>query len=569
MAASEREEMRKTIADVRDEIAPGWAWEDLVRWPPDVFAITSTTLAESGAYRLVVSPPPNEAWPPDPPPQLQSDATSGLSWPELVNQWAQEWADYAVYPRGEGREAMPASVATFIDILSQNEGVALADLGEPDRWQLLTAIVSLHAMADEACAGVGVVAERETALHLLATTFLTDRGSLSRLPQDRVRILPKLRVPESGITIRSLSRNLALVRSEVGAGWHLARPRAGIAEVVKGGTTQRFNMLLVPWPMTIQPSDFRPVLGPLTMDPKRFGFFEFHSHVPLRPEWVAALVRQATKQVGKIDAVILPEVALSGEEAEKLHEALEKEDVPYLVAGVRKPGTPARFGSNYAYLVAMRRTGERRVFPQCKHHRWCLDGEQVRQYHLGAALDPAMRWWEAVDIDRRHLTFFAIGDWGLTICPLICEDLARPDPVADVIRAVGPTLVIAILLDGPQLKSRWTARYAAVLADDPGCSVVTLTALGMAQRCQPSGFPRSRSVALWKDPRRGLHEIELGPDGHAVVLTACLERRTGVTADTRPDDEQTTELTLAGIEEIRLAEDVAGIEEIQPAEDVT
>jgi len=49
---------------------------------------------------------------------------------------------------------------------------------------------------------------------------------------------------------------------------------------------------------------------------------------------------------------------------------------------------------------------------------------------------------------------------------LICEDLARLDPVNDLVRAVGPNLVMSLLMDGPQLTTRWPARYATVLADD-------------------------------------------------------------------------------------------------------
>jgi hypothetical protein len=75
----------------------------------------------------------------------------------------------------------------------------------------------------------------------------------------------------------------------------------------------------------------------------------------------------------------------------------------------------------------------------------------------------------------------------LTITSLVCEDLALNSDIADVIRSVGPTDVISVLLDGPQLRSRSAARYASVLADDPGSAVLTLTSFGMAQRSRPLG----------------------------------------------------------------------------------
>jgi hypothetical protein len=86
----------------------------------------------------------------------------------------------------------------------------------------------------------------------------------------------------------------------------------------------------------------------------------------------------------------------------------------------------------------------------------------------------------------------------ITIVSLVCQDLAETDEIADVIRSVGPTVVLAVLLDGPQLASRWAARYASVFADDPGSVVLTLTSFGMAQRRRPSGHH------LLRDPPSGI-----------------------------------------------------------------
>jgi hypothetical protein len=221
--------------------------------------------------------------------------------------------------------------------------------------------------------------------------------------------------------------------------------------------------------------------------------------------------------------------------------------VPYLISGVRRPATEdSPLGANYAYIG-----GQDWQAVQHKHHRWCLDPSQVYQYYLGAALDPDYRWWEAIGIRPRSLNFVTTpASSGLTICPLVCEDLARPDPVTDVIRAVAPTLVVGLLLDGPQLASRWPARYATVLADDPGCSVLTLTALGMALRSQPSGFDPSRVVALWKDPHGGLQQITLAEGARAIALTAQRREVEVVSADGRVSARPIAELVLSGIEQI-------------------
>ena len=122
-------------------------------------------------------------------------------------------------------------------------------------------------------------------------------------------------------------------------------------------------------------------------------------------------------------------------------------------------------------------------------------------------------------VRQREIHFICANPW-LCMVPLICEDLARPDPVADVIRAVGPNLVIALLMDGPQLSARWPGRYASVLADDPGSSILTVTSLGMALRSVPPGMSPRRTIALWKDAAAGAHEgaVRNGFERHGDLL---------------------------------------------------
>jgi hypothetical protein len=142
----------------------------------------------------------------------------------------------------------------------------------------------------------------------------------------------------------------------------------------------------------------------------------------------------------------------------------------------------------------------------------------------------------------------------ITIVSLVCEDLAENDEVAEVIRAVGPTGVITVLLDGPQLTSRWAARYASVLADDPGSAVLTLTSFGMVQRSRPGDRDASTIVALWKDPERGFREIPLEPGAQAVLLTACGSRATRRTADGRWPVDTGTHLFDVAVQQIRASD---------------
>jgi hypothetical protein len=106
-----------------------------------------------------------------------------------------------------------------------------------------------------------------------------------------------------------------------------------------------------------------------------------------------------------------------------------------------------------------------------------------------------------MDVPRRSIQFVEVAE--LTLAALVCEDLAQNDDVAELIREVGPTIVLTALLDGPQLNSRWAARYASVLADDPGSAVMTLTSFGMVQRSRPRGREPSPVVAVWKNPSGG------------------------------------------------------------------
>jgi len=148
------------------------------------------------------------------------------------------------------------------------------------------------------------------------------------------------------------------------------------------------------------------------------------------------------------------------------------------------------------------------------------------------SLHPRRLWWEAIDVHERILHVIDVGH-GMTIAPLVCEDLARPDEVADVVRRIGPSLVVALLLDGPQLATRWPARYASVITDDPGSAVLTLTSYGMVARSRPPGTRRSRVIAHWNSPTDGLHEIELAPRASAVLLSTSIESTTAWTADGR------------------------------------
>jgi hypothetical protein len=284
--------------------------------------------------------------------------------------------------------------------------------------------------------------------------------------------------------------------------------------------------------------------------PEPHGFFEFAPGELLDLDLADRVLQSARNQQGSVDIVVLPESALRPGDIGELEALLTRHRVWLVVAGVREPPGPGgRFGANWLHLGVWF-GGRWWRYRQNKHHRWSLDASQIEQYHLADTLPPAVRWWEAMAVPRRAVQVVELGE-GVTLVSLVCEDLARLDEVADLLRAIGPTLVITTLLDGPQLASRWTARYASVLADDPGSAVVTLTSSGFAQRSRPAGRPASRVVSLWKDPVRGLREIPLEADAHAVLIRIQVGRTTRHSADGRPPVANTANVSAEGVRQIR------------------
>jgi hypothetical protein len=156
-----------------------------------------------------------------------------------------------------------------------------------------------------------------------------------------------------------------------------------------------------------------------------------------------------------------------------------------------------------------------------------------------------------MDVPRVAVEFIEVAE--LTLVNLICEDLAQNDDLAALIRSVGPTIVFTVLLDGPQLNSRWAARYASVLADDPGSAVLTLSSFGMVQRSRPHGHDASGIIALWKDPTREVREIPLEAGAHGVVLSVCMSRATRRSADGRRPIDNGTRCYDVAVDQVRAA----------------
>jgi hypothetical protein len=269
-----------------------------------------------------------------------------------------------------------------------------------------------------------------------------------------------------------------------------------------------------------------------------------------------SVLNAATKEVEHIDMVIFPECALDEKGQKELENALADKVGAYIAGVRRKPRDEdydVRKDSEINSVCFGFKNKENvdwvRVL-QDKHHRWRLNGWQIRSYQLGGQLHPNYNWWEELSVKRRRVSFVNLGE-ELTVCPLICEDLARQGPVSELIRTVGPSLVVSILMDGPQLRDRWAARYANVLGDDPGSSVITLTSAGMVDRYRvPGRERRPRSIALWSDRTGAMTEIELPIGADAVILSLAVDTLLEGTIDRRKEKIGTYTLTFGGAQPV-------------------
>jgi hypothetical protein len=511
-------------------LAGGPFTDELLEWPADLFALTNVILKRTEAYRFVLSPPSGEEWPPRRFP----------SWSDAVEDAGRQWSVWLE----DQKSPFPEILAEEWTVFRERAGTPLEDLAEGRDWRMCEALLTLHAIADEACAGLGMALDRSDGKGCLyrarGRELLARTGSLARIQSHSLRVLPKVCTPPNGTSFRSFSRYACVQSPGVEARWHKVPVRRSGTEF----QARHANLLLLPWPLRVRESDFRRVGSVQRLAKEPFGFFEFAPSEKLDLDLVSRMIVAARDEVDSVDGVLLPESAVDENEVEDLETVLDRHGVAMLITGVRQPSPQrGRFPSNWVHIGANPRLEKGVSIPtssggqwfhicQYKHHRWSLDEGQILQYHLGGVLHPNIRWWEAMEVPRRTVHFVEHGDEIAIVC-LVCEDLAQIDGVAEVIRSVGPTVVFTPLLDGPQLSSRWAARYASVLADDPGSAVLTLTSFGMVQRSRPHRRDTSPVVALWKDPVGGLREIPLEAGAQGILLTLSSNRGTRRSADSR------------------------------------
>jgi hypothetical protein len=485
--------------------------------PPDVFAVASILLDRTGAHVRAAS--------------LEREPLLDDRWPGLVEEAGLAW-------RRAGRPS--AQVRRWWGELRAARSHAVRDR-LPDA--LVRTLLGLLGAADEASAGLGLPAapgEDSDARFDEFEDYLAVYGTLGLdLAVDRVWVLPKQHTPQRGLTIRSFSHHLCagLVRSIRPAFHKFPRPSRHTPGAM-------LHILVLPWPVDLGPHPLRPHPAVLPASPRdNFAFFDFH-HPGLaedvarfRQRFEAAL-EAAARLAPRVDLVVLPEMALTPAQAEVARAVCGARGICLLSGLASDPDSAEPAVNRVLFHGPPEPESELSVqFTQDKHHRWCLDRWQIEQYGLFSQLDATREWWENTRISERFLNFVSLRDW-CTLSTFVCEDLARQDPSVDLLRAVGPNLVVALLMDGPQIAARWSARYATVLAEDPGSSVLTVTSFGMCQRSapRPGDADRRRVVGRWSDALSGSRDLELPDDGAVgLLLHVARGQRLEYTADGRAD----------------------------------
>ena len=323
-------------------------------------------------------------------------------------------------------------------------------------------LIRMALIADEACVGIGIDQQHESddgsespgTFLTLADWMLRSHDARSfcwEISADAICVLGKQHTPARGATFRSLSHHLSLhLPNDIEARWVnvLQHPSE------RNHRRDTLSLLLLPWPTQIETSDFHSVPGASASSNlgSHGSYFRFEPAKPTTPksfgQLLARAIKLGCKNAGQIDAIVLPESALTRAQyrvAERIaigHRAI-------LITGVREASSKRRHDQNRCVFQPAgflreashnnpraRRLAEELRLEQPKHHRWCLDREQLISYQLAGTLPIRQSAWENIEIPERTLYFVTMNQ--MTWSVLICEDLARQDPAADLIRAVGP-----------------------------------------------------------------------------------------------------------------------------------
>lgn len=533
---------------------------DCPTWPPDLFAVTGRIIETSGCY-TVASP-------------AHGSIAAHKKRLTTIKRIVKAWNDDVMVPP-------PAVRRLWRELLRVHGITAVGDIETTP--EAADCVLTLFAVADEACKGMGWGTKgNATATSFAEMAFvcmtmqshpesnlqLQPQSLCSMVSRDKAVVLPKSITASVGCTIRSLSHYLALLppSSVVDTSWTL--PAAGRSpDVDQQNRTKPYDirLLLIPFPFRIPAKSFvltepRQELGGKHYWPAYFGLDPLwlkDGERDLTGEEIATLfvqplIDKVQNEVGEPPhGIVLPECALTQEVADDLVDSLVDSGIEFVITGVLHQENGNTYNRACTFVIDPK-TKEKFPIIQKKHHRWRLDRTQADRYALDFDKDHKNdKWWEDIDVSCRTLPFFGLRS-EMSFVTLICEDLARSDPAMSVIRAVGPNLVVALLMDGPQLSARWPGKYATVLAEDPGSAVLTLTCAAMVDRANWLESRPARSIALWRDAGGKVQEIALPDGASSVLLTLQSKQKHQSTLDLRSDGELSRQLVLRTIVPISL-----------------
>ena len=233
-----------TSASTWYAVSGGPITDELLEWPPDLFALTNVVLARAEAFRFALSPV--EAWPP----------SRYRDWAHAVEEAGRRLErlgrgsnrrDARPGRRGVGRlpgACRDAARATGDRArLADVRGAADACMRSPTRPAPGSASPWTRSNAD-ACV------YRARGRELLART-----GSLARIDARLLRVLPKVRTPPTGRP--AFSRYACVHGPGIEARWHKIPARHRGTDL----RSEYATLLLLPWPLRVRASDFHPVEG--------------------------------------------------------------------------------------------------------------------------------------------------------------------------------------------------------------------------------------------------------------------------------------------------------------------
>lgn len=530
-------------------------------WPPDIFAVAGSIIERSGCYTAAG---------PD-----RRNVSKHRAYLEDIAATVKAWtgSDTGLF------KVPPQVQRKWTSVISTFGQVDIGDvMSHPT---LVDDLLFLFCASDEACRGMGwdTPEGRQNPFALMALSSLLPISSVSKdvpalpeapntlcalVPPSAAVVMPKTLTATVGCTIRSLSHHLALLpgASQCSPTWALTPHRD------TDTASAPIRLLVIPFPFEVPASSFRVTDDPLELsgNAKTAAFFG------LKPDWLQSrgkpvtaamlfddlilpLLKQANslaRAAGPVTGVVLPECALTDGLADELAKKLRSTGVTFFTTGVLR--NKKHSGSRNVAKTYVLPSRPSMVLEQYKHHRWRLDRDQCETYGLDFQWESkAEKWWEDIDVSQRYLPFFGLRRY-MSMTVLICEDLARNDPAMSVVRSVGPNLVIALLMDGPQLNTRWPAKYATVLGEDPGSGVLSVTCAALVDRSNENwAGAKRRVIALWRGEGGSGKEIELPEGHHAVVLDLNSRKVEQHTLDARSDNFGSRKLSLGPRRALRLA----------------